>query len=531
MKQYVTRSRRQRGFGSTVLVVVVLGVLAVGVGAMTLTMSAYQNSNRSAEKYQATALAEAGVQDLYNRIRRQMQTSGDFPFTLDSVELDHNQVAGHSAGTYSARVVNWSNSTEDVNYDGRVRRVTYKFEIEGLGTSVTGIASKVRTKFTGQVDFNLKKITTTTKIGDAPAQIYYPKAAMSTNGQLNIQNSAGMEVGAPGGQAHLLANDGMKWDPHGSAKETFGSAAVLKVQGQIAVARDAYDFTVSSNGLGNGNGEKNYTTDSAAASMPDNTILYSGSRIAFADSGVVSTWQTRWRTTASVKVTPTSVSTSSMTPDASGNKVIEAPSYIEGDLTINSGDILKLKPTSTNPSRNIIYVNGKVTNAGALQNLGVKIVVVDKYSESASGSYGVATAGSIFSNQTRVLQNSGLLVLGEGKDAVRIQSGATTTSGLIYAMRGGIDIDADSKQISGLLVSGGSGNDGGIDIKMSKTGKFKLIYTPEAAIPGDIAAGDLEKIDVTYEINGVRSPFNATRMTEWVELDKAGKVVNTFTKG
>lgn len=524
------RNSKRSGMGSVAVLAFVFTIAVLGVVVVSGSMSAYRNTSRTAEKSQANMLAQAGLEDMYNRIRTQMAASGDYPFTIASTAVGYDGNALKPAGSYSAKVVTFQDAQLDHDYYGtRLRRTDYTFEIEATGVARYGIKSTIRARFSAVREQQLKKITTTTQIGQAPKQIYFPRAAMSSAGKITFQNNAGVTITSPNhASGHVLAAQGIVWNPVSGSKESFGDTKVVDIEGQYVVNHDAFEFTKSSNGLGNSNGSKNYASPSPKDGIDPNSVLYTDSGVSLADSSVTTSWRDRWIPVASGTgsvVYNASVNSAAITPDAGGKRTLQAPAYINGDLLVNSSDTLSLYPTSSNPMQNIIYVTGDIKNLGNIKNLGVKLVSVGKYTENPSSRYEISSAGSPFTSDARVLQNSALMSLSNDNDAIKLSSTATETMGLVYALNGGIEVSASEKDMRGVLVSGGRGGDSGIKIANSSSGKFKLTFTPEATYPGDIDLDSIQHIDVTYEPDAIWMPFTPSRIGSYLQLDMNGHPV------
>lgn len=506
--------RFNRGSTTALVVVSLAGMISVVGVSLTLATTANKGAVRGGERFQAQLLAESGARDMYAQIRRQMNASGEYSMSLSSTELKNSD--GQSVGTYEGKVVEVLESTQDIDKNGaRVRQTNYTFVLEGTGLTSKGMTSTVRTQFTAITEHGLKKIETRTKTTDVPTQIYYPIAAMSSNQRINFLTSKKLTVSTKDNKsAHILANDGIVWDPKDDREDY---SDLLNFSGQVVVHKSAYEFTGSTNGLGIGKDKYVFTSPAAEAKSDPNQLWFTEKRINFADEKAVAAWDARWRkvtTAADATIYDKSVSSATL-PGASGVKTLSAPMYIEGDLTVAAGETLKLMPTSSNPAKNFIYVSGDVKNLGALQNLGVKIVVVGKYDEDKKASYQVTETGSPFSTKQRVLQNSALLSMAKSPDAIQFKGEKDATTGLVYSLLGGIKIDApNGRTMSGAYVAGGSGNDGGITVT-AKSSSVKFNFEVDATKPAELDLSSLDKIDITYEKGSTVTAFTPQRPTNW----------------
>lgn len=520
---------------STAGVLVLIGIIgALCATMMSLAGNAMNQGGRAAEYFQARALAETAVHTMYAKIRDDMTSKGEFSLALSTTTLNHGGTSGNAAGTYEGKVLDMKTSSEDYSSGGdRVRKTTYNFELEGVGRARYGITSKMQAKFDALIEHNLAKKETVTKIGEPPQQMYYPIAAMSANERIKIKTDGKVTVksGDPG-KGHVLANDGIEWQEPSGDKTKHGNDKLIEIDGQFVVNKDAKAFTEGAAGLGNPSGAKNYSSPASEGGDADQ-VLVTDSRVPFADSAVVAAWKSRWiaaSTSTGANLSATTLNTGSIAASG-GLKTLSTPMYIEGDLEIAAGDIVKLFPTSSNPAKNFIYVRGNIKNLGKIQNLGVKIVTEGTYTESSSSSYEVTESGSPFPTQQKVLQNSALISTKEAKDAIQFRTDKSATVGLVYSTLGGIDVKTKAKEIKGVLVAGGTSGNGGITVETDSEGKLDVDFLKDATIPGEIDISSLEKIDTSYVVTSVRSSFVATPLKEWVEFDQEGKPVNTRTSG
>jgi hypothetical protein len=63
-----------------------------------------------------------------------------------------------------------------------------------------------------------------------------------------------------------------------------------------------------------------------------------------------------------------------------------------------------------------------------------------------------------------VLMRSNFISLSKNANAITWTTGSSTTSGLIYAANGGIKVESSNAEITGMLLAGGKGQTGGINI-------------------------------------------------------------------
>lgn len=521
--------RKQAGVSTALMLVFLMGFVVIGGVALTASVSADKFGERQKEKLQAANLAETGVQVLYESIRNEMRTSSTYPFRLNSTDVTTNDGgAARIVGSYEARVVSMNATQEDVGPDTNRQRVTvYNFVIEGTGRTNFGITSTMRAKFVGMVQRALERRENVVNTGPALGMMYIPRGAMASNTKVSIYTNDGFRTrSSDGGSGHIIANEGVEWQPVLRAKSTFTNTDLLDVQGQFVVNSSAYDHTVSSNGIGNDNGVKNYRTPAISGqpgwpTMAANSVVQANRPVNFADSSEVDTWVSDWRTAVSTpeanRYDHATLQSSDIVPNDDGDRVIETPAYLDGNLFVQPGQTVKLVPTSSNPRKNVVYVRGNVTNIGLLKNLGVKVVVEGTYSDGPSAAYQLDTVGSPFTTMGRVLQNAALVSVRQSPMAINIVSNANSTTGLIYAAKGGINIGSVNAEIAGALVSGGRGTDGGIRIGAAGgSGSFTLRYTPETGIPAEYDPTWERRIDVNYVEGDTTQWFTPGKLQDWV---------------
>jgi len=194
--------------------------------------------------------------------------------------------------------------------------------------------------------------------------------------------------------------------------------------------------------------------------------------------------------------------------------MLPAPARIDGNLLVEGGQTLRLVPTSDNPAENVIYVTGDVSNLGQIMNLGVKVVVVGKYSDSATSEYKLDLQDSKYATRPELLRNSGLISLAKRKDAIEITSNSTATTGLMYAAKGGININSSNAELRGILVAGGRGAFGGINVQPGGGNSFVVHYEPDAAQWGSYSDVTTET-QVTYSLGDLRTPFSPEKIRNW----------------
>jgi hypothetical protein len=89
---------------------------------------------------------------------------------------------------------------------------------------------------------------------------------------------------------------------------------------------------------------------------------------------------------------------------------------------------------------------------------------------------------------------------------------------LIYALKGGIKVKSSNAEFTGMLLSGGTGTTGGIDITPGGGASFVVKFDPNAATGGNLSIDASSVIDMNYVPAGVASNYNSTKLSGWVRL-------------
>ncbi len=523
---------RQQGFATTAALFFVICVGVMAVTMLSLSSLSSKMTALTAEKLQANALAETGLQVFSDRIRSQMRADESYPFSMGVTALNIDRDGtDRQVGTYSAKLLAVRKVEVDIDQGGsKIRRATYTFSIEASGSTVQGKASTIVGKITGYVDHRLRNVVTTVadQNGGSYDQLSFPIGAIVSNGQINVETDDGLKTFAANGQdAHVLANQGMTWNPATGAKAGVTSSTVLDCQGQYLVPQgSAYDFTVSNSGIGNSNGSVNYRNPAMPAAgdfpgSPPNSVLRLGGEVNFADDAQVDTWTSKWQTVASGTGATTiagGTSVSALPKNGSGQPIIGTPATINGDLDIGSGEEIRLVPNSSDPKKNIIVVKGNIKNLGKIRNLGVTLVVEGKYSDSASSKYMIDNVGSPFGDRDTTVMRSAFISVNKSPDAVVLKAGGDLQTGLIYAAKGGIQVLGNAPDITGSLVSGGYGANGGIKIKPSGGTLFSLHYDPYATTGGPLPIDPDTVIDNSWVDDGISASFTPSRLFDYRQL-------------
>ena len=519
---------RKRGSTTLLSLLFVMGFTVLGLGIVGLTAGQHANVGKSNGKQQANALAESALEVFYDQIRNQMVNETSYPFSLaqTSVSMPINGVTT-TIGTYSARLINAREVQTDVTQgNDKLRRYSYTFKVEGTGTTASGMVSKIQATFVGDFYRNIVKKEVARVVTAPPGQIYFPVGALVSNTTVDITTDNGLRTYSPSGNdAHVIANEGMSWNTATGTKSSNSNPNVIDIQGQFLVPPlGPLQSTNGVNGLGNSNGITNFRNPGLAATTtfagsPPNTVLSMSGPVNFANESTVDGWATKWRTraTATDSLTWEGTVNNDNIPKREGDQwqIISAPCTITGDLVVQQGKQIRLMPKSTNPVDNVVYVKGNVINKGQLLNLGCTLVFEGKYTDTKDAQYKVDPQGSPFTTRELVLMRSAFISLNQSKDAITWSSDASCSPGLVYSTKGGIRITGSNAELSGLLLAGGTGANGGIDIRPGGGASFTVRYEPYAATGGALTLDSASKIDYEYVPGNVCKAFSPGKPFNW----------------
>lgn len=512
------------------------GISLVALSAIALSTMGNRMTYRTESKVVANTLAESAINDMYDRIRIQMNDDGDYPQTLDSTDLtDGPNGTGNTLGSYSARLLDVQVS--DVAVNGKTEK-QYAFTLEGTGVASNGVTSVVTARFTA---ISGRGSTTVDLSANPYGMTLFSPGAIQSNTTIDITSDKGLVTSdrrnSKFREAHLVANEGITWTTFKSQKRTITDNKFFEIEGQIIVPKSPsstpFDLTVSTAGLGNPNGIVNYNTDAytgtewglynsnyrnlspvlTAKKAPIDTLsslatdvlkvtsvggpdafTVAAKKVAgpskpwpFPSEETVSRWEGDWfaRVHAgdSTQVCG-DLCASDVTPEAkTGYLYVKTPMVIHGNLDVPYGYVLRVKPMSKSAENNILYVTGNITNLGGLYNLGATIVTNGTYSDSSKAEYKITESGSIFSESDTVARHASLVSLAENKNAITIHSTKSSDYGLIFAGRGGILVDSTGTTISGALISSPKTKFGGITIRPTDGGQVKIGYDTYATGP------------------------------------------------
>jgi hypothetical protein len=531
MRKQIRKLTKKAGIGTPTILAITSGMVLMGMGLSSLTVVSDAHMGRTGSKAQATDLAESGIHILYDNIQKNMRINNTFPTTLPETDLTYTSRTGTNrlSGKYAANVIS-SNYTEQnvAAADGNTaNRKTYTFIIEGIGRAVNGVESVVRAKFIATVDEagNNYRVTVTGPQADGngiPFSVC--PGAIMCNAAIRMRTDAGIRTYSPNNDAHIVANRGIEWNPASGTKSSVTNPNVIDIQGQYQVPGSAeyahiYDFTVGPSGIGN-TGTKNYRSPYYAASgdnpsLDANTVARRQYPRPYPNETMFNQWQSEWSMQAAKGVNYASdLNSSSMPPDTNGWKILKAPVIIEGDLHITGGSTLRLMPMSDKPWENIVYVKGDVKNLGELKNLGVTLVFEGKYTDNSSAEYEIDAAGSMYGDDNNVMKHANLLSLNPDADAFKFKSDASTKTGLIYAAKGGIQVEG-SPEFTGKLVAAGNQD---IQIRPNGGDSFVVHYDPNSGGNRHVLGSAEDRWTAILPAGTVVKEYDPGRMTDWVQV-------------
>ncbi len=519
----------------TVLFVMITGVVTVtAIGLNSVRDNMVQ---RGVQKTQATALAETGVQVMYDRIIRGMANNTNPPSSLPRTGLS-STFDGRSKqlGRYWAQVVDArvDRETPAPGYGPGSWLYKYSFRIKGFGEAPNGVRSETVATFTGERVLS-------EDVGDQISIQWdeYPGAIQTgnvvtfvTNGSVATRDPSGEDK-----EAHVVGNRGIVWMPTVASKSGFTQPDLIDVQGHLLVASEPTSNYVNLSrgvsGLGNPNGLKNYQSwgpnfkRPASYTAVPNEVTPMGQPMRFAGRNEVTAWIADWRSTALAgkSLVVSNVPTGS-------RMVLEAPVHVTANMfTVNAGSVLVLKPGSEDPTQNVVYISGSVRNLGAIINCGVQLVIRQDYEDVPTASYELSAnepESQVYSSLREVYANSSLIANGTFADTIRISSDQDSRYGLVYATQGGIAVTG-SLELNGILRS----NPSPPPAPGLRFWRFDYGVPTTSLEPGVlIAPRDSQPVSINYvrEASSVSfprmavnpdlilDPFRASRLANWTQL-------------
>lgn len=505
------------------VMIFVIGFGAVGVSVMSMSNTQAQEVKGAGDKWQTDGLAASGAHILYEQIRQQMIADQSYPFVLSETvqKVKRPDNTEDTLGKCSARVVADRLVEKD---QGGYRIQTYYFTIEGRGVTAAGKQSIARVEFKGEMYRHLVPRDTYGNNG-APDSIWFPTGAIVANGAVNMTTNQGIRTISTNKDAHVVGNKGITWNPFSGSKNSFANPNVIDIQGYYLVPDGGpYTSTMSTNGLANPSGAKNYRSPAAPAQgdfpgAAANSVIKLNGSAAFPNESTVNNWAADYLNSASVASGakfPTGLSSSAITPRVSDGQIgVQSPALITGDLNVSNGATVHLWPASTNPKKNVIYVKGNVKNMGNIINHGCTLIFEQTYEDSASATYRIEQDALTFKTKEEAVMKSALLSLKKAPDAFKFHTNGSATTGLVFAMKGGIQVDGSNADFTGMLLAGGTGANGNIDVKPGGGNSFTVHYEAYAATGGNVVMDAESLINTEYVAGNVARPFTPTKLYNW----------------
>lgn len=505
------------------MVIGMVTVAAVGVSTTSDNMA-----HRASQKAEATALAQSGVNELYDQIVRDLQ-AGKNPSDLASKSMS-SAFGGDTRqlGTYSATIA-------DTTFSAGPSGKDYTFLVKGTGVAPNGTQSIVTAEFTATLSGTLG-----TGSGSRSTFSLFPGAILS-NTTVDMVTNMGVrtyDASAIDKEAHILGNEGIMWKPFSGTKDQYVNPNIIDVQGYAMVPDQPstypLDFSKGVSGLGNPNGTKNYRTAAAHVNTPD---PYSVAQDEITGIGqpkpfpTISEWQTYFTTgqntiaSSAAKTQYSTSITSANVPQRAGDqwRIIKAPAIINGDMEVTSGTQIRLMPSS-NAAENIVYVTGNIRNYGQLLNLGVTVMVAGKYSDNSTAEYKVDNQGTTWKDLAEVYAKSALISASFSKQAITLSSNSSVKTGLMYAANGGIKVTGNL-EINGILVSGGVNSE---NLKIAGIGPNQAGSTDYSTLGGKVdispANGNSFVVHYVREASTFKLPFQGTAGSGTPTLLGAGRL-------
>ncbi|MES1227058.1 MAG: hypothetical protein ABUL72_00215, partial [Armatimonadota bacterium] len=469
------RLKLKKGISMPVSVLFFVVTAGITIGATTLADSSHKVSVAATNKQQANSLAETGVYAFYDNLWRQLRTDGTYPSSLTTKTLVSNiDGVNKKVGEYSASIVSVTKNTSDLG-DGMTQE-DYTFTVLGYGKAPNGTDAEINATFSGS---QVRQAA-----GTASGTAAFLPAAMQSNTDISVTSELGFKTISPltsPGSAHVFANQNVDWKrKDGSRNGILGTS--IKIDGHLMVSKSSdtsfYDFTQSRWSDYGAQGLYHSTGDSRL-NIGDDNVVPSAQRV-FPSQAQVDGWTTTWEksiksnATSSLYTAPLSSSTLTATI---GVKTLNAPAYIDGNLSVEAGDILQLMPTSSDPAKNIVMVTGDILNSGKIMNCGVTLYCIGKYSDTPASQYSVTAP--LLGSLKAALNNASLVSGSVDPDAIKISSDASSSYGLVYSAKGGVQITGNGS-FDGAIVAGSSAPGNGVSISPSNGGSFTISYSPDS---------------------------------------------------
>lgn len=466
-----------------------------GLGASVANLSHHQGvaQTRTVDKGVSTQMAESGLADIYDQITRQVQDDETYPTSIAPTNVTVTcEGVEKTIGNYTARVIDVQKSDSPTADGGRL--VTYEFTVEGTGTAPGNVTSVVQAKFTGSITKAPRIVLGSDE--ERSSNLYTPPGAIVANNRVSIISDGKLRTFDSTGQnlAQLYGRNGVSWDVQTGKKDDNRATDVINVQGRISVPSTAYQYTVGTSGIANKNGVRNWNSNKL--SLTDTTLIndpyYKETPLGdvnvvteldkegrFNSEADVDDWEQGWVDMITRDPHKTLYNSSKRSSDMPYGwapqcwQHIDAPGRIRGDFEVN-GEI-HLMPTSEDPTKNVIYIDGDVINNSTIVNHGVHLVVKGSYADSSGSQYKLSNERSAWRTDDVIKGQASLISLKKADDAIQINNSGTKRVGLIFAAKGGIKVTGKG-ELHGKLAAGGTGSLGNIELRSRSRETISVIY-------------------------------------------------------
>lgn len=527
-KKYTsTRLRRGIGLPTTLAMVTIGTVMAVGILGVSTTSA--KVTHRAEGYVQATALAESGANVLYSQIRQEMVDKNTYPAALAATKA---LVSGKEVGSFSARVVDMDETITPILDPGTGTPTGetrfYVFQVEGSGAANKGPVATVRAQFSGTVVYSYGVNPGASLSLKAGAIVANDKISMVTDnrpGGIKTTDKSGLR------SAHMIANNGMTWMPLSQPKVCTTNSDWIQVDGGYLVPDRSYAWTIGEDGMGNGNESKNYLSEELTEtdyhrSVTQHEVGHLIGDYQFPAPDQVDKLVTTWQKAVEGGTVHPALSAKTLVNDPVLKfKCLKAPCTVNGNLTVNAN--LTLVPNA-DPAKNVIYVKGNVSVSNRLRNRGVTIVVEGRYNDTGSAGYDLNAPGKdVDANKdgkadtqvdadcanwgiTTVRRKASLMVLAKTKSACSFNSTNPGELGLVFALRGGISVKSPNAKLAGMLMAGGTGDLGQIELLPTSGAAFQTDYYPDYAATRQWGSA-------APPVPTITQPFTAQRLGRWIQ--------------
>ncbi|MDR3707368.1 MAG: hypothetical protein P4L33_03635 [Capsulimonadaceae bacterium] len=446
MKSIRSRRRRKQESGIVFVLASVLLLVLIMSALSAYTLSDYLtvHNNDSAQKAQATELAEAGANDLYAQIAAygdSATTTTGMPTSISSKNI--NGVAGSTGdGCYTASVLATS-----VNAAGTVTTVV----IQGNGTAPNGTTKAsvtlecTMTQSAGSGGSGTLTVASGGIVAGGAVTVSGNShlvdlngnhtAGVVCNGAVSVTGSGTID-GPCQSNGAVTVSGGSTWI-YGStiangAVSVNGSGAIdgsVSALGSVAVSSGTIGGAVTATGA-----VTNSWGSIGGTITQNDTGLTLSTTTTVPTAPLGGTLDTAWKTAAQAGTT-----TNNPWPSGWASSAYSAtgPIYYSGNISTGAGMSYSISPPAGATTPSIMYINGNLSISGGstITNNGVIIIVTGTISIDGGTTYNVPASK---------LASSALISLSSSTNAISLSGGSTTGVGLIWAANGGASVSGGS---------------------------------------------------------------------------------------